>query len=282
MQQGAAMSRSSSKSMKLSVIGGFHLSACGEPVELADPARRVVAFLAVRSSRWPRAVVAATLWPDKPDSRARANLRSALWALHAAERSPVESCGDTLRLHDDVWVDIESVRTEAWTLIERAHSDALVTVDEALGSELAADGGVLFQDLLPGWYDEWVLVEQERFGELQVHALDVLVEALVGGGCYAHGLNLARRLVAVDPLRERSQLALIRAYAAEGSFGRARSQHRTFSELMESAFGRGYDRSFEEVCEATPPGRRLANRTDTRALLPGLQVGVVRDETTMS
>jgi DNA-binding SARP family transcriptional activator len=268
--------------MKLSVIGGFDLSYCGDPVELSDPARRVVAFLAVHGNRWPRAVVAGTLWPDKPEPRARANLRSALWSLSTTERSPVENCGESLRLQPGLWVDVESVRTEAWALIERARSGAVATVDEALGSELAVDGGVLFEDLLPGWYDEWVLVERERFGELQVHTLDVLVEALVSGGCYAEGLNLARRLVAVDPLRERSQLALIRAYAAEGSFGRARSQHRSFSELMESAFGRGYDRSFEEICDAASPRRRLANRTDTRTLLGELQVGVAPDGTSMS
>ena len=63
-------------------------------------------------------------------------------------------------------------------------------------------------------------------------------------------IHLALRLVALDPLRERSQVALMQAYLAEGSFGRAERQHRAFCELLESSFGRGYARPFVDVLAA--------------------------------
>src|SRR4029453_8593568 len=101
-----------------------------------------------------------------------------------------------------------------------------------------------------GWYDDWVLLERERFAELQIHTLDVLVDALIAADRHSRAINLALRLVALDPLRERSQLALMRAYLAEGSFGRARRQHRAFCDLMASSFGRDYDRTFDDLFES--------------------------------
>jgi DNA-binding SARP family transcriptional activator len=108
----------------------------------------------------------------------------------------------------------------------------------------------LFDDLLPGWYDDWVLLERERLAELQVHVLDVLVDELSAAGDHSQAINLGLRLVALDPLRERSQLALIDAYLAEGSFGRAQRQHRAFCDVLESSMGRGYGRSFADVLVA--------------------------------
>ena len=100
---------------------------------------------------------------------------------------------------------------------------------------------------MPGWYDDWALLERERFAELQVHVLDVLVDALSATERHSLAIHLALRLVALDPLRERSQVALMQAYLAEGSFGRAERQHRAFCELLESSFGRGYARPFVDV-----------------------------------
>lgn len=244
------MAQSPDSTVALGLIGGFELSVDGRPVELADPARRLIAFLALHHKPQLRAFVAGNLWPNKAEPRALANLRAALWTLHGGGAPPIVEPvgGSALRLAPAVAVDVNVVRAEAWSLIDQARTRPLGGPLAAFaGSPLAADRDLLFDDLLPGWYDDWVLLERERFAELQVHALDVLVEALVDAAQHTRAINLALRLVALDPLRERSQRALIRAYVAEGSFGRARRQHRGFCELMTASFGGGYDRSFEDL-----------------------------------
>jgi DNA-binding SARP family transcriptional activator len=242
------MVETSAHAVHLNLIGGFELSVEGVPVDVADPARRLLAFLALHRMAQPRALVAGSLWPDKPESRALANLRSALWVVNDDDHEcPVETSGGCLSLRQNVEVDVRVVQAEGWSMIERARA-GLSVVGEPLGeSRLTAAHGLLFDDLLPGWYDDWVLLERERFAELQVHVLDVLVPALTAAGRFSLAIHLALRLVAIDPLRERSQLALIRAYLAEGSFGRAKRQHRAFEELMQCSFGSSCWHSFGDV-----------------------------------
>ena len=37
-------------------------------------------------------------------------------------------------------------------------------------------------ELLPDWYDDWVLLERERFRQLRLHALDALCDDLTRAG----------------------------------------------------------------------------------------------------
>lgn len=242
------MVETSVRAVHLNLIGGFELSVGDVLVDVADPARRLLAFLALHRMAQPRALVAGSLWPDKPEARALANLRSALWAVNGDGQEPaVESSGGCLRLRASVEVDVNVVKDEGLSMIERSRAGLEAMGPALVESRLAASRGFLFDDLLPGWYDDWVLLERERFAELQVHVLDVLVPALTAAGNHWLAIHLALRLVALDPLRERSQLALIRAYLTEGSFGRAKRQHRAFEELMQCSLGSACWRSFGEV-----------------------------------
>lgn len=252
------MTQTPMRAPQLRLVGGFELTVGDRSVDLADPARRLIAFLALHRAAQPRAFVAESLWPDKPGARALANLRSALWTLHAGDdTSIVDALGTSLRLQPTVLVDVHGVQAGAWSLIEQARAAVGLTAEDVLGSQLVSDRELLFEDLLPGWCDDWALLERERFSEWQVHTLDALVPALTGAEFHSLAVLLALRLVAVDPLRERSQLTLIHAYLAEGGFGRAERQHRAFSELLQSSFGCGYERSFREVLvDAAGPATR--------------------------
>jgi DNA-binding SARP family transcriptional activator len=240
------MSDTPQRTVQLTLIGGFELTTDGKPVEVADPARRVIALLAMHRKALPRVFVAGSLWPDKTEARALANLRSALWTLPPPHESPVVAINAAgVSLDPGVEVDVHRVQVDGWALIDRSR-DPGAALDLA-ASPLARERELLFEDLLPGWYDDWVLLERERLSELQIHILEVLVEALSVAERHSLAINLGLRLVALDPLRERSQLALMHAYLAEGSFGRAERQHRAFCELLESSFGRGYGRTFVDV-----------------------------------
>ena len=244
------MSDTPEERVRLTLIGGFALDVGGAVVDVADPARRLIAYCALRRKAQPRLLVAGSLWPDKTESRALANLRSALWTLHSdgGDHPVVAVDGAGLALDPDVDVDVDRVQVDGWALIDRARTAAPGAAAGIIAdSALATDRELLFEDLLPGWYDDWALLERERFAELQVHVLDVLVDALSATERHSLAIHLALRLVALDPLRERSQVALMQAYVAEGSIGRAARQHRAFCELLESSFGRGYARSFVDV-----------------------------------
>jgi DNA-binding SARP family transcriptional activator len=127
---------------------------------------------------------------------------------------------------------------------------------------LDADGPadeLLFEPLLPGWSDRWVVLERERLAQWQLHRLDQVIDDLLtaeehlGAADVQRAIDLALRLVGLDPLRERSQAALIRAYAAEGSFGHARRQYDQYRALLEQVTGQPCRLTYEDIAARPAP-----------------------------
>lgn len=243
-------------SLTLNLIGGFELLCDGEVQDLPEASKRVVAFLGLHAKPQTRLYVAGSLWPEKPETRASANLRSALWRLNEpGQPELVHSDGVMLSLRDTVELDVRWLREVGWKLLDGSAHDAAADADAVnrlLAWGVPSEKDVLFDELLPGWYEDWVLLERERLAELQVHLLDLVVGALVVEQRFPQAIDMALRMVALDPYRERSQLALIRAYLAEGSRGRARRQYDTFDQLLQMSFGQACETSFNALCERTP------------------------------
>ncbi|MFI8455807.1 BTAD domain-containing putative transcriptional regulator [Kitasatospora sp. NPDC085464] len=199
----------------LTVLGGFDLSVGGTTVTVSTGAQRLLAYTALCCrGAVPRALVAGALWPDTAERCAYASLRSALTRLPAAGRRVLEVGPAELRLADGVEVDIRGARTLAGEILApRATLGRL-----ALGLTAVED---LSADLLPGWYDDWTLLEAESWRRLRIHALEALAGAFVGAGRFPEAVAAAGAAVRADPLRESSQTCLIRAHLAEGNAGEA-------------------------------------------------------------
>jgi DNA-binding SARP family transcriptional activator len=211
----------------LDLLDGFHLKVDSEPLEVPDNPQRLVAFVALRRRPVCRALVAGTLWPEKTESRASANLRSSLWRLNGASpRPPIICSGASLLLNPEVRLDVAALERHGWALLGGSTDPAMEPPPDLFSKEL-----------LPGWYEDWVVLERERLGQLQIRFLEALVHHLRKLGEFARAIDLAMRLVVIDPLRERSQLALIRALVDEGSWGRAQWQADHYCQLLDNAFG---------------------------------------------
>lgn len=219
--------RAEASSVRLCLLGGFELLLDGMSVPLTESAQRLLVFLALHERPQTRSFVAGSMWPDKSEHRAAANLRSCLWRL-PEEARVVESDGATLRLAPHIDVDMRALEVMGWALIRQPNSASLPeTIDRS----------TFYRELLPGWYDDWVILERERLEQLRLHFLEALVGSLLGDGRHAEAIETALRLVAADPLRERSQLALIWAYVAEGSYGAAIRQKELYVNLIYETFG---------------------------------------------
>jgi two-component SAPR family response regulator len=72
-------------------------------------------------------------------------------------------------------------------------------------------------ELLPGWYDDWVLVERERLRQLQLHALDALARRLLDSGRVAEAVDAASCSLGMEPLRESAVRLLVSAHLASGN-----------------------------------------------------------------
>jgi len=76
---------------------------------------------------------------------------------------------------------------------------------------------MLSQELLNDWSESWILIEQERYHQLRLHALEALGELLTRTGRHAQAVAAAMEALACDPLRETAHRLLMTAHLAEGN-----------------------------------------------------------------
>lgn len=214
-------------SPQLRLLGGFGLTRAGQPVPLPVPAQRLVAFLALRAQPLSRAHIAGNLWLDATQERALANLRSAVWRARRCDGTLLKIGTGHLGLGQRVRVDVHDT-------VERAHRliDDLSTCD---GHGLTADG--LTRELLPDWFDDWVLLERERLRQLFLHGLEALSRRLTSLGHHARAIEAGTVVVGQEPLRESAHRVLIEAYLAEGNRNEALRQYRAYRDIMRDELG---------------------------------------------
>ncbi|HXM59027.1 MAG TPA: BTAD domain-containing putative transcriptional regulator [Candidatus Dormibacteraeota bacterium] len=213
-------------SVQLSLVAGFELRCGGAPVSLPMGAKRLLAFLALHERPLPRSHVAESLWPDVPDRRAWANLRSALWRLGPLRERVIEQAGDQLALAAAVDVDARRASRIASGLV------AGVVVDAAVADQRIFEG-----ELLPGWSEEWLSTERERHRQQGLLALELLCERLSAQGRYRSAISAGLAAAVCDPLRESAHQAVIAAHLAAGNVTEAVRQFERFERLVKRELG---------------------------------------------
>lgn len=225
----AATARSVDEGVTLALLNGFELRFAARAVSVPPSAQRLLALLALHERPLLRPHVAGTLWLDTPEERASANLRSSLWRLNRPGRKLVEATGLQLCLAPGVRVDAR----EAAALAHRL----LAASDGADGVEADIDPGLLTGELLPGWYDDWVLIEREHLRQLSLYALEALGERLLLAARIGEALEAALAAIAMEPLRESAHRLLIRIHLTEGNASEAIRQFDLCRRLFREELG---------------------------------------------
>ncbi len=223
----AAASSGASRLPRLTLLEAFELTNGAGPVTLSLPVQRLLAFLALRGRPARRAYVACSLWIDSSEDHAFGSLRSALWKLRRDGRALVEESNGRLRLAPDVRVDVHEAAAAAHRLLDPA-----AKIDDG-----DRDCVFLRGELLPDWYDDWVVIERERFRQLRVHALERLCERLILERRFTEAVETGLAAVEGEPLRESAHRVLIHAHLAEGNAAEALRQYRVFRGLLRDRLG---------------------------------------------
>jgi DNA-binding SARP family transcriptional activator len=215
----------------IALLDGFSLRlACPGSRLLLDDVphgvQRLVAHLSL-TARPTRSAVAGHLWPDVPEDHAHGSLRSALWRLQKVAPGLVEAAGGTLSLSPEVCVDVRELAE--WARRVRDPRSCLADVE-------IPDVGFR-GELLPGWYDDWVLLERERLRQVRMHALELVTARLAAVGRYGDALEAAFVAVQAEPLRESAHRAIVQVHLAEGNVGEALRVYETFREMVADELG---------------------------------------------
>jgi DNA-binding SARP family transcriptional activator len=211
---------------RLSLLGGFALHFHGESVELPLAAQRLISFLALHPRALMRVFVAGSLWTDAGESQACSSLRSVLCRLRA--RTPV------------IHATSSHLSLAPWVEVDVADCTGLVRrLRDGDGPPSPADVSALCDagDLLPDWYDDWLIVERERLRQRRLHALEAACDRLTAARRYAEALEAGLAAIAVEPLRETAHTAVINAHLAEGNLIEASRQYEQLRDLLREHLG---------------------------------------------
>jgi DNA-binding SARP family transcriptional activator len=219
----AAGAQGSSADLRLELEGGFALFSEGNAYRLPLSSQRVLAFLALHDRPLVRVYVAGALWPGSNEARAAASLRTAVWRLQQLETKPVVASATHLALSDQIGVDVRQTIAAADTVLDGP---------PAATSPIELQTLVEAHDLLPDWYDEWVVMEREYVREQRVRALEMMCESLTAVGRFPDAARAALAAVACEPLRESAQRALIELHIAEGNVGEALKRYGEYASLL--------------------------------------------------
>ncbi len=230
---------------QLTLLGGFGLCLDDSTVSLSPGAQRLIALLALHDTALSRDYVAGMLWGDSTQTRANGSLRSTLWKLGVVRPEIVWNRGGCVGLAPCVRVDVRRATALARCVVTGCFEEEMIV---ALLEPRFCD------ELLPGWYYNWVLVERERHRQLSLHALELLCDHLIAAGRYGAAVQAGLAAVAREPMRESAHRALVRAHLAEGNTWEAIRRYRHYAELTARELG----------VEPSPMMRSLLSRIYTR------------------
>jgi DNA-binding SARP family transcriptional activator/DNA-binding HxlR family transcriptional regulator len=217
--------------IEISLLGSFTLRVDGASVAaLSVGSQRLLAFLALHDRSVARITMAGAMWPEVSDERAGVSLRTALSRLDPATRDAILTASPGLSLAEAVVVDLRDAQAIARRLVRHG----LETNDADISPAAVA---LLSLELLPDWYDDWVLAEAEDWRQLRMNALERATARLIAAGRLAEASGAARAAMKVEPLRESAHAALIRVHLAEGNQSEALRVFDRYRALITSVLG---------------------------------------------
>lgn len=232
--------------VRLSLLGAPLLEVGGGPVELER--RKTVAllsYLAASGKGQSRETLAALLWPEADESRARSGLRRELSILNKAlGEGRLEIERDTIRLNPgpELWVDVRQFEAELAAC--RTHGHATDAVCPDCLPHLQEAVSLYRGDFMAGFtlrdssvFDEWQHFQTESLRRDLTEALERLVRGQGMQADFQAAIPYARRWVALDPLHEPTHRQLMELYARAGQRAAALHQYQECVRLLQEELG---------------------------------------------
>lgn len=203
--------------LEIRFLGKFDVRIDGRTIEI--PSRKgqaLLAFLALNPGiQHRREKVAGMLWPDSEETKARDKLRYTLWQLRQA-------MGDQYFKSDKISVAFDS-GSEVWldiNVLEEKNPERLTT------GELRRVVSVYEGELLPGFYEDWVLLERERLKASFEHKMQVFVQRLLAEKRWNDILEWGEKWISMGQTPEPAYRVLMIAQAQLGDMAGGASTYK--------------------------------------------------------
>src|SRR5512140_2945822 len=158
--------------LQIRLLGTFDVRCGDKAVSITSrPAQSLFAYLVLHAgTAFRREKLAGQLWPESTEESARDYLRHALWRIRkalqqvsAAEYLLADDLTIAFNAAAGFWLDVAALRG---------------LQGKTLPDEAAAALGAYQGELLPGFYEEWVVLEREQLQFTYEQRVAHLVESL--------------------------------------------------------------------------------------------------------
>jgi DNA-binding SARP family transcriptional activator len=219
--------------LQVNFFGEFRLNVRAEPsvewvtVQLPPTAKSqsLLAYLILyRNKTHSREQLAEQFWQDRPPRRARRSLSTSLWHIHRGftDSNPIESDNQSIqfRFPGETKLDVEQFEA---------------AIAQGSSSENLEKSISIYQgDFLDGYYDDWVISQRYRYQSQYIDASTQLMRYYQEQNDNHQVLDIALKLLKLDPLQENVHRAVMQAYTALGQRSAALKQFEQCQQILSS------------------------------------------------
>ena len=218
--------------LEVRLLGQFQIHIDGKTVTIPFRAEQsLLAYLILNAgTAFRREHLSGLLWPDSDEANAKGYLRQALWRLRKAIHECAPSAPDYFQANkisiafdpnQPYWLDCTILLNEAQAGLE----DLLSATQTYTG------------ELLPGFYDEWVMLERERLQAVFNRQMQRLLEQLQSANRWGDLIQQAERWIFLGDHPEPAYRALILGHARSGDLSGALAAYERCAITLERDLG---------------------------------------------
>lgn len=220
--------------LELRLLGQFDVRRDGAPIDIPSrPAQSLLAYLALSTgTAHRREKLSGLLWPEASESNARSNLRHSLWRIRQALSPGPGEPPDFLQA-DNISISFQPSQS-VW--LDTVVLDRPLRPDTPLPELIEcvrAYGG----ELLPGFYDDWVVLERERMRATVERKIQILLDRLLEARRWSEAIEWGERWIALGYLPEPAYRALMRAHAGIGDLSAVAAVYQRCRDALRQELG---------------------------------------------
>jgi DNA-binding SARP family transcriptional activator len=189
--------------IRVKLLGDFRVFQDGHDISdsFSERIRLLFSFLLINSeTSIPRKKIAYTFWPDSTESQARTNLRNLLHRLRKSLQladTLFEYGTQDIRVCSDALINLDVHNFLSYL----ASANSSLNISDRI-SYLQEGTRIYSGELLPDFYEDWILKKREELNHLYINALLDQSALLEDNRQYKEAIQVINQLIRNDPLNE--------------------------------------------------------------------------------